>query len=159
MGAGRNPAALGLLFTWTRGTLTIYILHRWLRDLIFTKVLFDETVSYVTQPHRPPSTELTRQKKIHNTFYLHREKKDQKGGVRGDCCAASPSHDTEPHFPADSSSTAEKTTLSRSPCSSTREREVQPEPTVIKEFHHKNGAWEGAENLPSSCYINLPHFP
>ncbi len=48
MGAGRNPAALGLLFTWTRGTHLIILNRRnigikkksWRRFCILHKILY-----------------------------------------------------------------------------------------------------------------------
>ncbi len=33
------------------------------------------------------------------------------------------------------------------------------EPIVIKPFHPKEGAWEGTENVLSSCSIKLPNLP
>jgi hypothetical protein len=40
VGAGRNPAALGLLFTWTRGTINISLLLKKLQILFPTAEYF-----------------------------------------------------------------------------------------------------------------------
>ncbi len=35
---------------------------------------------------------------------------------------------------------------------------ISPDPIAIKQFHPKEGALAGAENVLTSCSINLPHL-
>ncbi len=83
MGAGRNPAALGLLFTWTRGTTTTNDTHL-IKGVFFntyscsmssfcvTEPYYIDTVPYIAK-YMYTTTVIERYKYIYgdNVLYMH----------------------------------------------------------------------------------------